>query len=101
MAEELDVEVRLRRGTAAQWAAKNPILGPGEEGYETDTRLRKVGDGVTPYNDLGYSLSPGGGGGDDGAALAALQAHINNANTPHPNYDNGADLVALYENAKV
>lgn len=38
-----------RRGTAAEWAAQNPILGDGEMGYETDTKVFKIGDGVTPW----------------------------------------------------
>jgi hypothetical protein len=48
----------LKHGTAAEWTAANPILALGEEGYETDTKLRKVGDGVTAYNSLAYQ--PGG-----------------------------------------
>lgn len=41
-----------RRGTAAEWAAANPILASGEIGFETDTKLMKMGDGVTAWNDL-------------------------------------------------
>lgn len=41
-----------RRGTAAQWAAANPILGDGEIGIEKDTFVIKVGDGVTAWADL-------------------------------------------------
>lgn len=44
--------IRLRRGTAAQWIAANPVLASGEPGYETDTGLLCMGDGVTPYLDL-------------------------------------------------
>lgn len=40
------------RGTAAQWAASNPVLLAGELGYETDTFVIKFGDGVTPWNSL-------------------------------------------------
>lgn len=44
----------LRRDTAANWSAKNPILREGEEGYETDTGKRKVGNGTTEWNNLKY-----------------------------------------------
>ena len=44
-----------RRGTAARWAAVNPILQEGEIGLELDTRRIKFGDGVTAWNDLEYS----------------------------------------------
>lgn len=41
-----------RRGSAAEWAASNPILGDGELGWERDTNVVKIGDGVTAWNDL-------------------------------------------------
>lgn len=41
-----------RRGTSAEWAALNPILAPGEIGVATDTNNVKIGNGVTPWNDL-------------------------------------------------
>lgn len=41
-----------RRGTAAEWAAANPILSDGEIGFERDTRIIKIGDGVTAWNSL-------------------------------------------------
>lgn len=47
-----DTLIQNRRGTAAQWAAANPILAVGEPGYETDTGVLKIGDGVTAYNSL-------------------------------------------------
>lgn len=46
--------IRFRRGTAALWTSTNPILGLGEPGHETDTQLRKIGDGVTAWTDLPY-----------------------------------------------
>ena len=36
-----------RRGTAADWASINPVLGEGELGFELDTGILKIGDGVT------------------------------------------------------
>jgi hypothetical protein len=47
----------LRRGTAAAWAAGNPVLALGEQGYETDTKKRKVGDGVTAWTSLPYDTA--------------------------------------------
>lgn len=48
------VQIQLRRGTAAQWVADNPTLAEGEIGLENDTKLAKLGDGVTAWNDLEY-----------------------------------------------
>lgn len=61
------VNIRLRRGTAAEWAASAPqpggeVLKLGEPGYETDTKKLKIGDGTTPWNSLGYIMGGPGGG---------------------------------------
>jgi len=46
---------RIRRDTAANWSAVNPVLALGEPGLETDTRRVKYGDGVTAWSALLYS----------------------------------------------
>lgn len=46
--------IRLRRGTAAEWQAVNELLLLGEPGYEKDTGKLKIGDGVTLWNSLPY-----------------------------------------------
>jgi hypothetical protein len=51
------VRFQLRRDAAADWASVNPVLALGEPGVETDTLKVKVGDGVTEWNSLGYSIS--------------------------------------------
>lgn len=44
--------MQQRRGTAAQWAAANPVLADGEVGYEKDTGIVKVGNGSSTWNTL-------------------------------------------------
>lgn len=46
--------IQLRRDISTKWTEINPILMEGEVGFETDTKLRKIGDGVTPWNNLDY-----------------------------------------------
>ncbi len=48
-------QIQLRRDTAANWTAANPILAQGEPGYETDTKKMKYGDGTTNWNTLSYA----------------------------------------------
>ena len=48
----------LRR-SAQSFKSSNPILLKDQLGYETDTHQIKVGDGVTPYNDLKYLIENG------------------------------------------
>lgn len=49
------VTLQIRRDTAANWAAANPVLAQAEPGLETDTNLIKYGNGVTPWNSLPYA----------------------------------------------
>jgi hypothetical protein len=49
--------MQQRRGTAEQWALANPVLTPGEIGFETDTSKFKVGDGVNAWADLAYFVN--------------------------------------------
>lgn len=48
------VRMQQRRGTAAEWTTANPVLGPGEIGFEIDTNQFKIGDGVAQWEDLAY-----------------------------------------------
>ena len=45
-------QIQFRRGTAAEWAAANPVLTEGTPGFATDTNVVKIGDGVTAWNNL-------------------------------------------------
>lgn len=51
--------IQQKRGTAARWTSLNPVLAAGEIGYETDTGLFKIGDGVTAWNSLSYAAAAG------------------------------------------
>jgi hypothetical protein len=46
--------IQIRRDTAANWASANPVLAVGEQGYETDTRKMKIGNGSSTWNTLSY-----------------------------------------------
>lgn len=107
-----DLRYRIRRGTPGEWATKNPVLMSGEQGLELITGVVKLGDGVTPWNDLPVykrwedikayvdaeiSAVVAGAG---GVSEQDLTDHVN-SQTPHPVYDDGPSLILLYENAKV
>ena len=47
--------IKLRRDTAANWSAANPILSLAEPGLETDTNKIKYGDGLTSWAGLPYA----------------------------------------------
>ncbi len=46
--------LQLKRGTAERWYTVNPILAIGEPGFVYDANKLKIGDGVTPWNELPY-----------------------------------------------
>lgn len=107
--------VRVRRGSSSVWAALNPILSDGEPGYDTSLRSYKIGDGVTPWNDLSFassSSSPLPPGGSIGQVLGKLEdldyvagwidldpvidekiSTHEAANDPHPQYAADIDLT--------
>lgn len=89
----MTIRIVLRRDPAAKWAVVNPVLRDGEPGYERDTGKFKIGNGVARWSELPYHIPA-----DEDQAT--LEAHISSS-TPHPVYDDGPDLVLLYENAKV
>lgn len=49
--------IKLRRDTAANWDLTNPVLAAGEQGYESDTGLVKIGDGAAAWGALPYSAT--------------------------------------------
>ena len=62
--------IQVRRGTAAEFSAANPVLGEGEPAFETDANVLKIGDGSTAYNSLSAISGGGGGTGDITAVIA-------------------------------
>jgi hypothetical protein len=73
--------IRVRRDTAANWTTVDPVLASGEHGYETDTKLFKIGDGTSAWSALAYQLAT-----DDTmtAALAAKAPLVSPALTGTP-----------------
>ena len=101
----VQARIRFRRAWTQEWALANPVLRDGEPGYDKTLLLMKIGDGVTPWNDLPYmNDAPAKPGGEiitgDAAIDEVMASHINDP-TPHPVYDDGPSLVLLYQNAKV
>ena len=51
--------IQIRRDTAANWTAANPILAQGELGAETDTSKIKIGNGSSTWSALSYLIDAG------------------------------------------
>lgn len=45
-------KIQVRRDTAANWSAANPVLADGEPGYDLSNRSLRVGDGLSTWSDL-------------------------------------------------
>lgn len=54
----MSITIKHKRGSAAQWAASNPVLAEGELGVELDTFKIKVGNGTLPWVGLPYIAAP-------------------------------------------
>lgn len=59
---------QLRRGLNDDWVRINPVLREGEPGFVTDRNRLKIGDGVTPWNELPYS--------DNGGSVKSYPTHF-------------------------
>lgn len=83
-------KIRPRRTTTANWESKNPTLDEREMGFEicTDGSVKmKLGDGVTAWNDLGYTF--------DFSVVAAMEEAANQYATNAENYAAAADASAI------
>ncbi len=47
-------QIKLRRDTATNWTATNPVLGAGEPGWDTTNNKLKIGNGTAAWNSLPY-----------------------------------------------
>jgi hypothetical protein len=65
--------IKLRRDTAANWAAADPVLQLGEPGYDTTNNELRIGDGTTAWS----GLTPIAGGGEAGLPLANGTSNFN------------------------
>jgi hypothetical protein len=54
MSQTIPARIVIRRDTAANWTAANPVLLQGEWGFETDAGKLKIGDGATAWSALSY-----------------------------------------------
>jgi len=66
--------IKLRRDTAANWLAANPVLSLAEPGLETDTNKIKYGDGTSHWGDLPYAGSGTGNTLVNGSYTVSLEA---------------------------
>lgn len=73
--------IQHKRGSAANWESSNPILAAAEIGYDTTNQQIKIGDGVTPWNDLDYV-------GVSTPVVNYLEAYSNNAEASIPGIEN-------------
>lgn len=46
--------IQFRQDVSTRWISNNPVLALGEPGWETDTGLMKMGDGLNPWTSLDY-----------------------------------------------
>lgn len=101
------VTYQLKRKDPASWAAENPVLRFGEPGVAAiagsgASGTLKIGDGVTPWNDL---LPPGEDAAAEALAIAALidakVAEHNQATDVHATVTSGRDFVALFQNGLI
>ena len=88
MTVTVTAKIQLRKGTAAQWTSANPVLLAGEEGYETDTGRKKIGDGTTAWTLLAYYHDP-----DLSGVYAPLVKGVTNGDSHDHSGGDGAQIA--------
>lgn len=86
--------INLRRDTAANWTAADPILQLGETGWETDTLKCKQGDGTSVWSDLDYAII-------DASLYATLANPALTGNPTAPTQSSGDSSTKLATTAHV
>lgn len=61
------MDIKLRRGTTAEWAAADPVLPDGVMGFDRTLGNVKIGDGVKAWSALNWAGGAKGDKGDTGA----------------------------------
>jgi len=93
------VRIQIRRDTAANWTASNPVLAAGEPAIETDTGKTKTGDGIRNWSALPYGIESGlssantGAVGSNAAGTAVLAARADHSH-PLPSTINAQAIAA-------
>lgn len=60
MSQSKNIKILSRVDTEEQWQSFNPILEEREIGYNKETGRYKIGDGITPWNELSYMRAGAG-----------------------------------------
>jgi hypothetical protein len=81
MAVTVNIRMKQRRKTAANWTSTNEVLLEGEIGLETDTRKVKFGDGATAWNSLAYAIGIALGAGVETFLATPSSANLRSAVT--------------------
>jgi hypothetical protein len=89
------IKIQLRRDTAANWTANNPLLLNGEIGIETDTLKFKIGNGSQRWNAINfYAFKIGSPNG-----VATLDSSGKIPASQLPSFDTIEDLEAAIQQA--
>ncbi len=79
-----------RRDSTNNWTNINPVLGPGEIGYDTDEKKFKIGDGTSAWNDLVFYESGSGSAYTPGRGISIASDEISvNARSSQFAFNNG------------
>ena len=85
---------QLKRGLAEAWTRVNPLLRPGEPGFELDTGKLKIGNGIDNWTELPYFV------GDDEGALHFKGSVNTKADLPTENNEIG-DIWQVIDESKM
>jgi hypothetical protein len=83
----MTTRIKLRRDTAANWTANDPVLALGEAGYDTTNNELRVGDGTTVWSLL--------------SAVGGTSNKITAEKTYSDNYSDGSEHTFTYTTGSI
>lgn len=95
MAENiLDVKIKQRYDTEANWSSANPILLKGEVAISSDKKLFKVGDGTSTWSALSYNNANSANSSITASKLSTARTiRTNLASTSTASFDGSANIT--------
>lgn len=87
------VRIQVRRGTASEWTAANPILAAGEMGVETNTNKFKFGNGTDAWTILSYAAADAAGISE--ISQDAINTALSMGSGLTKTYDDGANTITI------
>lgn len=90
-----ETRIQFRRGSYAEWIAKNTILASGEPGWDVTNKVLKVGDGISQWPNLDSLGGAGGSGLTESQVTTIVNTAISGIDYPVDSVNGQSGIVNI------